>query len=86
MEKSLHKQPVKDIAFIDEHQVVSGGLDKTIKQLNFDHEGQLISNPREFKMTLQCRDMKIEGLVRDVEQKKLQEFIGKENSIRSERI
>jgi WD40 repeat protein len=76
-ELSLHKLPVKDIDFIDENCVVSGGLDTTIKMFTLNHERKLVGEPKEFKMTLQCCGMKIKGVVRDIEQKRLQELINK---------
>jgi hypothetical protein len=78
LEHLVHKekQPVKDITFMDECRVVSGGLDKIIKLLRFNHEGQVVGEIREFKMTLQCRGMKIDGVIREkVEQKKLLELL-----------
>jgi len=80
LEQVLHeqKQPVKDICFIDESRIVTGGLDKTIKMLTFNRKGQTVGEPKEFKMTLQCLRMNIEGVVREkIERKKLQEFIDK---------
>ncbi len=74
----LHKdnQPVKNISFYDENHIVSSGLDKTIRVLRFDQEGRPVGAPDELKMKLQCRGMKIKGLIRDkIEGKKLREFI-----------
>jgi hypothetical protein len=75
----LHEKgkPVKDISFIDECRIVSGGLDKTIKLLTFNPDGQTVGDPKEFKMTLQCQGMKIDGVIRDQERKRLQELINK---------
>ncbi len=58
-------------------RIVSGGLDKTIKLLTFNREGQIVGDAKEFKMTLQCRGMKIDGVIRDQERKKLQELIAR---------
>ena len=79
-EQLLHEQgkPVKDLSFIDDDQIVSGGLDKTIKLLTFSPEGKPIGDVKEFKMTLQCRGMKIDGVTREkIEGKKLRELIDK---------
>ncbi len=63
---------------LDECQVVTGGLDKTIKLLTFNPDGQPVGDPKEFKMTLQCQGMKIDGVIRDkIEGKKLRELIEK---------
>lgn len=72
-----NKQPVKDISFIDENRIVSGGLDKIIKLLTFNQKGKSIGEPKELKMALQCRGMKIAGMIREQEQKKFREFIDK---------
>jgi hypothetical protein len=57
---------------------VTGGLDKTIKLLNFNPAGEPVGEPKEFKMTLQCRGMNIEGVIREkIEGKKLQKLIHK---------
>ncbi len=80
LERLLHKQkqPVKDICFIDHCRIVSGSLDKTIKLLTFNEEGQTVGEPKEFTMTLQCRGMNIDGVIREkIEGKRLQEFIDK---------
>ena len=80
MEQPAHKdkQPVKDISFMDESRIVSGGLDKTIKLHTFNQAGKIVGSPREFKMTLQCRGMKIDGVTREkIEGKKLGELIAK---------
>ncbi|MGD2091117.1 MAG: NACHT domain-containing protein [Candidatus Aminicenantes bacterium] len=54
LDQLLHEpgKPVKDICFIDECRIVSGGLDKTIKLLKFDPDGEQVGEPKEFKMTL----------------------------------
>jgi hypothetical protein len=67
----------KDICFIDECRIVTGGLDKTIKLLTFNPAGKPIGEPKEFKMTLQCQGMKIDGVIRDQERKRLRESIDK---------
>ena len=80
LEYVLHEQakPIKDISFIDESRIVTGSLDKTIRLLTFDHEGRIEGEVKEFKMTLQCRGMKVEGITRDeIEGKKLRELIDK---------
>ena len=79
MDQLLHEKgkPVKDISFIDECRIVSGGLDKTIKLLTFNPDGQTVGDPKEFKMTLQCQGMKVDGVIRDQERKRLQELINK---------
>jgi hypothetical protein len=80
LDQLLHEpgKPVKDISFIDECRIVSGGLDKTIKLLTFNPDGQPVGEPKEFKMTLQCRGMKVDGVNREkIEGKKLQELIEK---------
>ena len=80
LEHVLHEQakPIKDISFIDECRIVTGGLDKTIRLLTFNHEGRIDGEVKEFKMTLQCQGMKIEGITRDkIEGKKLRELIDK---------
>jgi hypothetical protein len=79
LDQLLHQQgkPVKDICFIDECCIVSGGLDKTIKLLTFTPAGEPVDEPKEFKMTLQCQGMNIEGVIRDQERKRLQELIDK---------
>jgi hypothetical protein len=61
--QTLHEnqQSVKDICFIDESSIVSGGLDKTIQVLTFDRDGQPVGDPLPLKMSLQCRGMKIKG-------------------------
>lgn len=76
----MHKQnqPVKEICFIDDCRIVSGGLDKIIKLLTFNQEGQTVVEPKEFKMTLQCQGMNIDGVIREkIEGRRLQEFIEK---------
>jgi hypothetical protein len=75
--KPMEGKPVKDICFIDECRIVSGGLDKTIKLLTFNTDGQPVGDPKEFKMTLQCQGMKVDGVIRDKERKRLQELIDK---------
>jgi hypothetical protein len=78
LEHVLHEQakPIKDISFIDECRIVTGSLDKTIRLLTFNHEGRLECEVKEFKMTLQCQGMKIEGVTREkIEGKKLRELI-----------
>jgi len=77
LEHGLHKfkQPVKDIVFLDENHIVSGGLDKTIAMLAFNEVGNIVGTPREFKMTLQCQGMKIEGVQREIERNRLKELI-----------
>jgi len=80
LEHVLHEQkkPIKDICFIDECRIVTGSLDKTIRLLTFNHEGRLEGEVKEFKMTLQCRGMKIDGVTREkIEGKKLRELIDK---------
>jgi WD40 repeat protein len=80
LDQPLHEKgkPVKDICFIDECHIVSGGLDKTIKLLTFAPDGQPVDEPKEFKMTLQCQGMKINGVIREnIEGKKLKELIDK---------
>ena len=76
----LHQEekPVKDICFIDENRIVTGGLDKTIKMLSFNRGGEVTGEPLEFKMSLRCRGMKIEGMIREkIEQEKLRGLIEK---------
>jgi len=80
LEHLLHEQakPIKDISFIDECRIVIGSLDKTIRLLTFNHEGRIDGEVKEFKMTLQCRGMKVEGITREkIEGKKLRESIDK---------
>jgi serine/threonine protein kinase/FixJ family two-component response regulator len=80
LDQLLHEpgKPVKDICFIDECRIVSGGLDKTIKLLTFNPTGEAVGEPIEFKMALQCRGMKIDGVIREnIEGKKLKELIDK---------
>jgi hypothetical protein len=80
LDQFLHEKgkPVKDISFIDECRIVSGGLDKTIKLLTFNPDGQTVGDPKEFKMTLQCQGMKVDGVIREkIEGKKLKELIDK---------
>lgn len=80
LDQLLHEpgKPVKDICFIDECRIVTGGLDKTIKLLTFAPDGQPVEDPIEFKMTLQCQGMKIDGVIREkIEGKKLKELIDK---------
>jgi hypothetical protein len=80
LDQLLHEpgKPVKDICFIDECRIVTGGLDKTIKLLTFNPDGEPVGDTKEFKMTLQCQGMKIDGVVRDkIEGKKLKELIDK---------
>ena len=79
MDQLLHEKgkPVKDISFIDECRIVTGGLDKTIKLLNFNPDRKEVGETKEFKMTLQCRGMKVDGVIRDQERKRLQELINK---------
>jgi WD40 repeat protein len=80
LEQPLHEQgkPIKDLSFIDEGRIVSGSLDKTIKLLTFSPEGKPAGDVKEFKMTLQCRGMKIDGVTREkIEGKKLGELIDK---------
>jgi hypothetical protein len=80
LDQLLHEpgKPVKDISFIDECRIVSGGLDKTIKLLTCNQDGEAVGEPKEFKMTLQCQGMKIDGVIREkVEGKKLKELIDK---------
>lgn len=49
-----------------------------IKLLTFNQEGQTVVEPKEFKMTLQCQGMNIDGVIREkIERKRLQEFIEK---------
>lgn len=53
-------------------------IDKTIKLLTFNQEGQTVEAPKEFKMTLQCQGMNIDGVIREkIEGKRLQELIDK---------
>jgi hypothetical protein len=60
---------------MDESRIVSGGLDKTIKLHTFNQAGKIVGSPREFKMTLQCRGMNVDGVMSDKERQKLKEFI-----------
>jgi len=77
LEHPSHKfrQAVKDIVFLDENHIVSGGLDKTIAMLAFTEAGNIVGTPREFKMTLECKGMKIEGVQREIERNRLKELI-----------
>jgi len=78
LEKLLHKQnqAIKDIAFVDDSCIVTGGLDKAIKLLKFNQGEQTVGDPIEFKLALQCRGMKIDGVIREnIEQKKLKELL-----------
>jgi len=56
--------------------IAKPGHDLTV--LTFNHEGRLEGEVKEFKMTLQCREMKIDGVTREkIEGKKLRELIDK---------
>jgi hypothetical protein len=49
-----------------------------VKLLTFNPDGEPVGDPKEFKMTLQCQGMKIDGVIREkIEGKKLQELIEK---------
>jgi WD40 repeat protein len=79
---SLHGEnvPIKDIAFYDDWNIVTAGLDKSIKMLSFSNKGKPQPPMKEFKKELKCRGMKIDKLERkDVERKKLNELIKKSN-------
>jgi uncharacterized tellurite resistance protein B-like protein len=48
-----------------------------VKLLTFNPDGQTVGDPKEFKMTLQCQGMKVDGVIRDKERKRLRELIDK---------
>ncbi|MCX6584054.1 MAG: hypothetical protein NT166_28095 [Candidatus Aminicenantes bacterium] len=53
-------------------------MNLTVPKFSFNHDGQLVGDVREFKMTLQCRGMKIDGVAREkIEGEKLRELIDK---------
>ena len=74
LEIRSHEKIVKDIAFIDDERIISGGFDKKLQLLKFSHNGQIKSEVRELKIYLQCQGIKVDGVVRDMERKKLEEL------------
>jgi hypothetical protein len=72
-----HKETVKDIIFIDEERIISGGFDRILQLLTFNSVGEFKYDPKEFKIRLRCKGMKIEGVEREQERKLLEEFISK---------
>ncbi|MDQ1352343.1 MAG: hypothetical protein QG657_2649, partial [Acidobacteriota bacterium] len=74
-EYHCHQKSVTDIAFIDENRVVSGGHDKKLflAQINRQTEPKYV--PLEFKMHLQCKGMKIDGIKPDEKRALLETLI-----------
>jgi FixJ family two-component response regulator len=72
-----HEGVVKDISFIDEERIISGGIDSKLKLLTFDLEAGKKYDPKVFKIKLRCKGMKIEGVEREHERKLLEGFISK---------
>ncbi|HLP61515.1 MAG TPA: pentapeptide repeat-containing protein, partial [Candidatus Deferrimicrobium sp.] len=68
---------VKDIAFIDENRVISGGFDKKVVCLSFNPGGDIICEPEEFIMRLRCKGMKVDGMEREHERKLFENFISR---------
>ena len=70
-----HSKTIKDIAFIDDERIVSGGLDKKLQLLEFGNDGKLKCDPKEFKIYLQCKGLKIDRVNREKERRKLEKII-----------
>ena len=50
---------------------------KDRRKIGFKPAGEPVGDPKEFKMTLQCQGMKVDGVIRDQERKRLRELIDK---------
>jgi WD40 repeat protein len=76
-----HEKAVRDIAFIDENRVVSGGVDMKVllTKIERDETARYIST--EFKLNLQCKDMKVTGIKPDENRLFLEKIIAKTSGI-----
>ena len=69
-----HKNTVKDIAFIKEDLIISGGFDKILTLLKFDPKNKSHYDSKEFKIDMQCHGMETTGIIREEERLILEKF------------
>ena len=72
-----HERNVNDITFVDETRVLSSGFDKKIVMVQIGKKENGQPKPIEFKLHLQCKGMKIEGIKPDEKRKLLKRLISK---------
>jgi DNA-binding response OmpR family regulator/DNA polymerase III delta prime subunit len=68
-----HEKAVKDIAFIDSTRILSGGFDRKIMLHKID-KGSKLKFIDKLEMSMQCRGMKTDGIIRDEERQILEGF------------
>ncbi len=77
-----HERTVNDIAFIDENRVLSGGFDKKIFLAQIIRKDDPKYKPLEFKINLQCKGMKTDGIKPDEKRRLLEKLISKATQAR----
>jgi WD40 repeat protein len=67
LQHKAHEKTVKNIAFIDDEHIIFGGYDKKLLLLSFDRTGYIKGELQELRISIECRGMKIDGVIRDEE-------------------
>jgi hypothetical protein len=76
-----HERTVNDITFVDENRVLSSGFDKKIVLVQVSKKENGQPKPIEFKLHLQCKGMKINGIKPDEKRQLLEELILKASQV-----
>jgi hypothetical protein len=77
----LHKKTVNDIVFVDERRVLSGGFDKKLLLVKLDMNGKPQAKTKEFKIDLQCKGMKVDGVQPEEKRELLEKLIEKAQTV-----
>ncbi len=75
---SYHQKAVRYITFIDDHRLVSGGIDRKLFLTQLDRNETISDKRIEFRLHLQCKGMKIEKLQPEKTRLLLEKLIAKD--------
>ncbi|MCU0288323.1 MAG: pentapeptide repeat-containing protein, partial [Acidobacteria bacterium] len=76
-----HEKTVRHITFIDENRILSGGIDRKIFLTQIDHNGVITNETQEFRLHLQCKGMRIDGIQPETTRLALQKLIDTASSM-----
>jgi hypothetical protein len=79
---SYHQKAVRHIAFIDDSRIVSGGTDRKLFLTQLDRNETIADKPIEFRLHLQCKGMKVDGVQPPETRLLLEKLIAKASSVK----
>jgi WD40 repeat protein len=82
--EKLHDKAVNDIVIVNEEQVISAGFDKKLILTDIS-KGNIKSEGKEFKISVQCEGMKVDYVIPDNKRKLLETFIKRAKTAKTQR-